>query len=248
MSLSVSKNNYQAFINGLNYKSDSEIDDPIANKDAVVVHVSLMARAMSPTEAKEVIDQLISEGIIRKKSNGYLDMTSIYDPKERRFVMMGKAGKKLKTKPGTTGVRTVRYVGPGHTQVNYASRILDIRFKETQEEFLKKQTARRRKAAKLAAKNRNSDDLYLDRDEYGNAVMVTKTGRKADLKGKSRTDKGKKSIVKANLRKDAYTIEDMRALLADDHWEEVCGNRRWNYDKAATVREFNKYLKRKGKA
>lgn len=243
MSLSVSKNGYQAFINGLNHMSVETVD-PISKQSDVVVHVSIVAHAMSPGQAQEVIDSLVSEKIIKRKGD-ILDMTSLWD--QGRYVMAGKTGKKLKAKPGVTGARTVRYVGPGHTQVRYASRILDIRFKETQEEFLKKQTARRRKAAKLAAKNRNPDDLYLDRDEYGNAVMVTKTGRKADLKGKSRADKGKKSIVKANLRKDAYTIEDMRALLADDHWEEVCGNRRWNYDKAATVREFNKYLKRKGK-
>lgn len=62
MSLNVSKNNYQAFINGLNYKSDSEIDDPIANKDAVIVHVSLMARAMSPTEARTLSTSLSRRG------------------------------------------------------------------------------------------------------------------------------------------------------------------------------------------
>ena len=46
------------------------------------------------------------------------------------------------------------------------------------------------------------------------------------MKAKSRTEKGKNAIIKKNLAKDVYTIEDMRARLRDDHWEEVVGNRR----------------------
>lgn len=105
--------------------------------------------------------------------------------------------------------RTVEYVAPGHTRVNYHHRVLDIRFKESQAHF------------------------------------DHKTGRDAESRGRARAEKGQRAITAAKLKRDKYTLEDMRALLRDDHWEEVCGNKRWNYDGKATVREFNKYLKRK---
>lgn len=75
--------------------------------------------------------------------------------------------------------------------------------------------------------------------------MRTKSGRDASQKSRKQTDKGRKAIVKKKLSKDEYTLEDMRALLKDDHWEEVSGNKRWMYDRDATVKEFNRYLRKR---
>jgi len=237
-----SKNAYIAFVNGLNFGRHPEI----MSMSDLVMHVSLTSRAMSPTEAKETIASLLKEGVISKKGDN-IDLGNLYDPTSQRYVMRGKSGKTLKSKPGVTGARTVRYVAPGLTRVSYAHRVLDIHFKETPKEFEARARLRKSKAAKKAAKTRAKgvDALYLDRDEYGNTITVTKTGRKADSKARSRTDKAKKVIAKRDIAKDRYSIEDMRAMLKDDHWEEVCGNRKWNYDNAATVREFKKYLKRR---
>lgn len=213
----------------------------------LVLHISMTARAMPPSEAKKTIASLLSDGVIVKRGND-VDLSYLYDPTAQKYVMRsGKTGKTLKSKPGVTGSRTVKYVGPGHTQVNYAHRTLDIRFKETEKEFRARARLRKSKAAKKAAKARASgiDALYLDRDANGNTITVTKTGRIADTKARSRTEKAKKVIAKRNIAKDRYSIEDMRAMLRDDHWEEVCGHKRWNYDNATTVKEFNKYLKRR---
>lgn len=238
-----SKNAYIAFVNGLNYGRHPQV----MSMGDLVLHISMTARAMPPSEAKETIASLLSDGVIAKRGND-IDLSYLYDPTAQRYVMRsGKTGKALKSKPGVTGARTVRYVGPGHTQVNYAHRILDIHFKETDKEFRAKARLRRSKAAKKAAKARTSgiDMLYLERDANGNTITVTKTGRVADNKARSRADKGKRVITGRNIAKDRYSIEDMRAMLRDDHWEEVCGHKRWNYDNATTVKEFNKYLKRR---
>lgn len=45
-----------------------------------------------------------------------------------------------------------------------------------------------------------------------------------------------------DLRNDRYSLEDMRSMMKDDHWEEVCHHKRWNYDSNSTVKEFKKYL------
>lgn len=238
-----SKNAYIAFVNGLNFGRHPLV----MSMGDLVLHISMTARAMPPSEAKETIASLLSDGVIAKRGND-VDLSYLYDPTAQKYVMRsGKTGKTLKSKPGVTGSRTVKYVGPGHTQVNYAHRILDIRFKETEKEFRARATLRKSKAAKKAAKARASgiDALYLDRDANGNTITVTKTGRIADTKARSRTEKAKKVIAKRNIAKDRYSIEDMRAMLRDDHWEEVCGHKRWNYDNATTVKEFNKYLKRR---
>lgn len=34
----------------------------------------------------------------------------------------------------------------------------------------------------------------------------------------------------------------MRAKLKDDHWEEVCGHKRWLTDNKSTIREYEKYI------
>ena len=238
-----SKNAFISFVNGLNYGRHPQV----MSMGDLVMHISMTARAMPPSQAKETIASLLNDGVISKKGND-VDLSYLYDKSAQRYVMKSaKTGKVLKSKPGVTGARTVSYVGPGHTRVGYAHRVLNIHFKESQKEFEAKARLRRSKAAKKAAKARakGMDALYLVRDENGNTITVTKTGRAADIKARSRTERGKAVIRKREIAKDRYSIEDMRAMLRDDHWEEVCGNRRWNYDNSATVREFNKYLKKK---
>ena len=165
----------------------------------------------------------------------------------QKYYEWQKQQTKAKARPGTTGRvgnRSVKYLAPGHTVVYYPNRTLHIYFKESKAEFQKRQKLRRKHAGST---RRLDDEIYVDRDEYGNMVYVTSSGKTATLRAKSRAEKGRNAKMKADLKRDRYTVEDMRAILNDDHWEEVCGNRRWNYDKAATVREFNKYLKRKGR-
>lgn len=155
--------------------------------------------------------------------------------------------KRKGNKPGDTATinkRTVRYVGPGHTVVYYRHRTLHIYFKQSKQEFDKKARLRRRHASTTAPR-KVDDSIYVDLDSNGNMVYISASGRDASSRAYATADRGKRAITKKKLSRDEYTIEDMRAMLRDDHWEEVCGNKRWNYDPAATVREFNKYLKRK---
>lgn len=144
--------------------------------------------------------------------------------------------------------RSVKYVGPGHTKVGYAHRTLDIRFKETPQQFKAKQRARRRAGARKGARNRtytpraSKDDIFVDfRD--GQMVYVDAKGRDITYKAHRKMDDADNEILKREIKKDKYNIEDMRALLRDAHWEEVCGNKRWSYDSKATVKEFRKYQK-----
>lgn len=232
-------NNYQKFVGVLNtptlkYKDKSTISE-------LVMIASIEARAMPPSVAKETINDLVKAGYLVKKGD-YIRYGNLYDPKRGMYVVKSKEGKILKARKKSMARRTVRYIEPGHTVVGYEHRTLHIRFPESQKEFKAKQTARRRKAAK----NRRIDDtILIDRDESGNMTYVSKKGTTKSLTARKRSDKGKTTIVRNRLKRDTYTIEDMRAMLKDDHWEEVCGNKRWNYDSTATVREFNKYLKRR---
>lgn len=240
-----SKTKYQALINGLNHMSIETVK-PISKYDHVMLHIVATAHAMSPSDFKDVIKDLVSDGIVRKKGD-MLDLSNLWNPSKGIYEMIGKSGKKLASKPGTTGVRTVQYVAPGHTKINYASRILDVRFKETPEQF-KSKVARaiRLKKRKTRASHEDKDTIYVDVDSNGSMIYTNRTGRKVDARAKS--DKGKKAIVKSKLKRDTYNIEDMRALLKDEHWEEITGKKDWMRNDAATVREFNKYMKSRGKA
>lgn len=232
-----SKTKYQALINGLNHMSIETVK-PISKYDHVMLHIVATAHAMSPSDFKDVIKDLVSDGIVRKKGD-MLDLSNLWNPSKGIYEMIGKSGKKLASKPGTTGVRTVQYVAPGHTKVNYASRILDVRFKETPEQF-------RRKVIRASGKKDGKDSIYVSKDASGMLTYTDRSGRKIDARAKS--DKGKKAIVKSKLKRDTYNIEDMRALLKDEHWEEITGKKDWMRNDAATVREFNKYMKSRGKA
>lgn len=232
-----SKTKYQALINGLNHMSIETVK-PISKYDHVMLHIVATAHAMSPSDFKDVIKDLVSDGIVRKKGD-MLDLSNLWNPSKGIYEMIGKSGKKLASKPGTTGVRTVQYVAPGHTKINYASRILDVRFKETPEQF-------RRKVIRASGKKDGKDSIYVSKDASGMLTYTDRSGRKVDARAKS--DKGKKAIVKSKLKRDTYNIEDMRALLKDEHWEEITGKKDWMRNDAATVREFNKYMKSRGKA
>ena len=157
---------------------------------------------------------------------------------------------KPRSKDRKQSKRTTQYVGPGHTRVRYAHRTLNIRFKETPAQFKAKQRSRRRAGARKGAKNRprrstRNDEIYVDFIN-GEMVYVDSKGRDVSLKAMGYADKGMDTIIKKNLKSDKYTVEDMRALLRDAHWEEICGNKRWSYDSKATVKEFNKYQRKYG--
>lgn len=156
---------------------------------------------------------------------------------------------KPKSKDRKSSKRTTQYVGPGHTRVRYAHRTLNIRFRESEKEFRAKQRARRRAGAKKGASKRvprgRDNGIYVDY-RNGQMVYVDAKGRDISMKAKGYADRGSDEIVKKNLKRDKYNIEDMRALLRDAHWEEVVGNKRWSYDSKATVKEFNKYRKKYG--
>ena len=199
--------NYRKFVEVLN-KSNALRHKSVMTKDEFVMIAALDVNVISPSKAKEVLNEMLESKIVEKKGD-FIRYDNLYDYDTKRYVVRTKSGKTFRPRsmPSEMPKRTVRYAGPGHTIIGYEHRTLHIRFPETKKEFDAKAKARRRKAAK------------------------------------NRTDKGKTAIIKKNLGKDVYTIEDMRAKLRDDHWEEVVGNRRWNYDPKETVRQFNKYLK-----
>lgn len=135
------------------------------------------------------------------------------------FTPSRKSRKKMK--------RTTKYVAPGHTVVDYPNRRLNIYFPQTKEQYDKLRKKRRSDAAKKAAKNRMPRHSYYD-GEY------TYGQRKA-------LDKGTRAIHERQIAQDDYEIGDMRALLKDAHWEEVCGHKRWMFDNKTLVKEFKKY-------
>lgn len=151
---------------------------------------------------------------------------------------------KSKSKSKTPPKRSVKYVGPGHTRVSYAHRTLDIRFRQTPQQFKAKQRSRRRAGAKRGAKNRSPrgyGDVYVKQDRYGNMIYVDSKGRNVTEKYMRIADEYNSYMMDEDFKKDAYNVEEMRALLKDSHWEEVCGHTRWKWDKKATVKEFKKY-------
>ena len=153
---------------------------------------------------------------------------------------------KSKSRSSSGKKRSVKYVGPGHTRVNYAHRTLDIKFRQTPQQFKAKQRSRRRAGAKRGAKNRSPrryDDVHVESDGYGGMIYVDSRGRDVTDKYRRINDDYYSSMMDEDIRNDVYNIEDMRALLKDSHWEEVCGNTRWKWDKKSTIKEFKKYQK-----
>lgn len=120
--------------------------------------------------------------------------------------------------------RTVEYKGPGHTIVRYKHRVLDITFPQSQKRYDALRKKRRSQAAKQGAKNRHT--------HYSGTLTRTQSNIR---------DKGVRRIHEKQIKNDYYEIGDMRALLKDAHWEEVCGHKRWMIDNKALVKEFKKY-------
>jgi len=153
---------------------------------------------------------------------------------------------KPKSKSRSKPKRSVKYVGPGHTRVNYAHRTLDIKFRQTPQQFKAKQRSRRRAGARKGAKNRSSrgyDDVHVESDRYGNMIYVDSRGRDVTDKYRRINDDYYNYVMNEDINNDVYNLEDMRALLKDAHWQEVCGHTRWKWDKKSTIKEFKKYQK-----
>lgn len=135
------------------------------------------------------------------------------------FTPSRKSRKKMK--------RSTKYVAPGHTVVDYPNRRLNIYFPQSKEQFDKLRKKRRSNAAKKAATHRSPRTSYYT-GEYTYAQRTA-------------LDKGTRAIYEKNIKRDYYEIGDMRALLKDSHWEEVCGHKRWMFDNKTLVKEFEKY-------
>ena len=144
-----------------------------------------------------------------------------------------KADAKRERSKKASASRTVQFVEPGHTRVTYANRILDIKFKETDKAFAAKKK-RHAKAVRQRNESRNGPKKKTYRapkDEYSYR-------RDRDLY--------MDEMISDTLSVDGYDVPEMRALLKDEHWEEVCNHTRWKYDDKSLVREFRKYLDSRG--
>lgn len=143
--------------------------------------------------------------------------------------------------------RRVRYIAPGHTQVRYAHRILDIKFKESDKSFrrkLKNRGARKSEPYKGCTAVKPKPKVAKPK-AVKKVVKPTKPLKYTDTqeyKEARLTDEYRRMRNRSELDKGGYTKEDMRALLKDSHWEEHCGHSRWKSDDRSLVREFKKYL------
>ena len=147
--------------------------------------------------------------------------------------------------------RKVRYIAPGHTQVRYAHRILDIRFKETESAFKRK--LKNRDAHRASGPYKNSPTVKTVKLSKAPTVKAKKPKTAKEPKPFRYTDTEEYKIRKLkddyrmmknreDLETGRYTKEDMRALLKDSHWEEYCGHSRWKFDDRSLVKEFQNYL------
>ena len=124
--------------------------------------------------------------------------------------------------------RTVKYAAPGHTVVDYTNRRLNIYFPQTKEQYDKLRKKRRSITAKKGAKKRGPRVSYYDGGELSYSQRYA-------------LEKGTRAIHERQIVSDTYELGDMRALLKDAHWEEVCGHKRWMFDNKTLVKEFKKY-------
>lgn len=113
---------------------------------------------------------------------------------------------------GNTGRRGVHYVSPGHTRVIYEDRQMDIHFKETPSEFVKK--VRHAKSANPGmmyvdeSSFKKLEDKYLDRVD-ANRKKGAKKAAATRKKKKGASAKGKGSVKGASSKPRApKTIED----------------------------------------
>lgn len=143
--------------------------------------------------------------------------------------------------------RRVRYIGPGHTQVRYAHRILDIKFSETDKAFRRKLKNRE---ARKSEPYKGSPSVKVVKTKTASAKKPKAVRIPTDYeydekdiyKMKKINDEYRRMKNRDDLDKGRYTKEDMRALLKDVHWEEYCGHSRWKFDDRSLVREFQNYL------
>lgn len=161
-----------------------------------------------------------------------------WDPWDLEFQIEHGTRKNNYKPPRKKPKRTTKYAGPGHTIVTYENRTLHYRFKQTKEEYEKAKAARRRKAAKnRVGKEKGYGKVYVNADgSYSDS-----RGRNVTNRTRGTSERAYRNMTKRELASDVYTTEDMRALLKDAHWEEVCGHSRWKYDNKSLVKEFKKY-------
>ena len=112
----------------------------------------------------------------------------------------------------------------GETIRTYKNRTLHIHHPQTDKEWKKASKLRRSKAAK--------GRTYRQGYEYADPFGLT-----------DRQKRQTEYWLQQERKKESASmgVEDMRALLKDDHWEEVCGHTRWKYDRNSTIKEFRKY-------
>lgn len=112
----------------------------------------------------------------------------------------------------------------GETIRTYKNRTLHIHHPQTEKEWKKASKLRRSRAAK--------GRIYRQGYEYADPFGLTDRQKRQTEYWKQQERKKESASM---------GVEDMRALLKDDHWEEVCGHTRWKYDRNSTVKEFRKY-------
>ena len=129
--------------------------------------------------------------------------------------------------PSSKPKKNVRYTR-GETIRTYKHRVLHIHFPQTEAQW-KKASRKRRQAAMKG----RSPGWMNTKVEYADPFGLTSSQRR------------KVDYYKSQERKKQASemgIEEMRALLKDEHWEEVCNHTRWKYDRKSTIKEFNRYL------
>ena len=145
-------------------------------------------------------------------------MSSIYDDPDGLSDWMN-------TRYKESGGRRKTVYKKGETIRTYKNRTLHIHHPQTDKEWKKASKLRRSKAAK----GRTYKQGYEYADPFG---LTTRQTRPPEY---YQSEQRKKQAA-------GMGIEDMRALLRDEHWEEVCHHSRWKWDNASTIKEYNRYL------
>lgn len=130
----------------------------------------------------------------------------------------------MDTRNKESGGRRKTVYKKGETIRTYKNRTLHIHHPQTEKEWKKASKLRRSKAAK--------GRTYRQGYEYADPFGLTDRQKRQTEYWKQQERKKESASM---------GVEDMRALLKDDHWEEVCGHTRWKYDRNSTIKEFRKY-------
>lgn len=134
----------------------------------------------------------------------------------------------MNTRNKESGDRRKTIYKKGETIRTYKNRTLHIHHPQTETEWRKASKKRRSQAQKNAVRSRSLGYEYAD--PFG---LTSKQRRETDY------------WLSQERKKEARKIgvEEMRAILKDDHWEEVCGHSRWKWDKQSTIKEYHRYLR-----